>query len=73
MADTVAASDRTGGAAARRLAGVLMVGGAVAVALGVYGKAHDPTHEQPSTWFFTSTIRHAHPLKFPSKGRSTWS
>jgi hypothetical protein len=57
MAETVASSDRTGGVAARRLVRVLLAGGAVAVALGVYGHAHDPTHEQPYTLFFSSTIQ----------------
>jgi Family of unknown function (DUF6529) len=57
MAETVAAPARTAGVATRRLVVVLLVGGAVAVALGVYGKVHDPTHEQPYTWFFTSTIQ----------------
>ena len=37
--------------------GVLLVGGAVALALGVYGKAHDPTAEQPYSLFFTATIQ----------------
>ena len=57
MAETLAAPAHTTAAATRRLVVVLLVGGAVAVALGVYGKAHDPTHEQPYTWFFTSTIQ----------------
>jgi hypothetical protein len=52
-----AAPVRSGDAAARRLLGVLLVGGAVAVALGVYGKAHDPTHEQPYSLVFTGTIQ----------------
>src|SRR5262245_19718886 len=56
MAETVAAPARSTAPAARRLVAVLLVGGAVSVALGVYGKAHDPTHEQPYSWFFTSTI-----------------
>ena len=34
----------------------LLAGAAVAVALGVYGKVHDPTGEQPYTLFFTATI-----------------
>ena len=57
MAETVTAPARTSAGAARRLVAVLLVGGAVALALGVYGKVHDPTHEQPYTWFFTSTIQ----------------
>jgi hypothetical protein len=36
---------------------VLLVGGAVALALGVYGEAHDPTREQPYTLVFSSTIQ----------------
>jgi Family of unknown function (DUF6529) len=39
-----------------RLLGVLATGAAVAVTLGVYGKAHDPTQEQPYTLFFSNTI-----------------
>ena len=35
----------------------LLVGGAVSVALGVYGNVHDPTREQPYTLFFTDTIQ----------------
>lgn len=57
MAGAGAASSRTDGAATRRLIGALLVGGAVALALGVYGKAHDPTHEQPYSLFFTGTIQ----------------
>jgi hypothetical protein len=57
MTETVAAPARSSAGAARRLVMVLLVGGAVSVALGVYGKAHDPTHEQPYTWIFTSTIQ----------------
>ncbi|MGH9025248.1 MAG: DUF6529 family protein [Acidimicrobiia bacterium] len=34
----------------------LLAGAAVAVLLGVYGKQHDPTLEQPYTLFFTATI-----------------
>jgi hypothetical protein len=34
----------------------LLAGGAVAVLLGVYGKEHDPTGEQPYSLFFTATI-----------------
>jgi hypothetical protein len=57
MADSVAAPPRTEGTAARRLVLVLLAGGAVAVALGVYGEAHDPTHEQPYSLFFSGTIQ----------------
>jgi hypothetical protein len=39
-----------------RLLGILAAGAAVAVALGVYAKAHDPTAEQPYTLFFSNTI-----------------
>lgn len=39
-----------------RLLGLLLAGAAVAVALGVYGKVHDPTGEQPYTLFFSNTI-----------------
>jgi len=56
MAETVTAP--TGGTtAARRLVAVLLAGGAVALALGVYAKVHDPTAEQPYTLFFTATIQ----------------
>ncbi|MDQ1396894.1 MAG: hypothetical protein QOG64_2153 [Acidimicrobiaceae bacterium] len=41
---------------ATRLAVPLVVGGAVAVALGVYGKAHDPTHHTLLSLFFSDTI-----------------
>jgi hypothetical protein len=57
MADMVATPARTSGGATRRLVVVLLAGGAVSVALGVYGNVHDPTHEQPYTWFFSSTIQ----------------
>jgi len=39
-----------------RLLGLFLAGAAVAVALGVYGKVHDPTREQPYTLFFSNTI-----------------
>jgi hypothetical protein len=57
MAETVTASGRTTRTSAWRLVGVLLVGGAVALALGVYGEAHDPTREQPYTLVFSSTIQ----------------
>jgi Family of unknown function (DUF6529) len=57
MTETVVAPARTRGAASWRLAMVLLAGGAVSVALGVYGNEHDPTREQPYTWFFTTTLQ----------------
>ena len=42
--------------ATRRVAVLGLVGAAVAVALGVYAQAHDPTNEQPYTLFFTGTL-----------------
>ena len=42
--------------AAPRLLGVAALGAAVAVALGVYGRVHDPSQELVFTLFFSSTI-----------------
>jgi hypothetical protein len=57
MTDAVVSSQGSKNeAATRRLLLVLLVGGAVSVALGVYGKSHDPTHEQPYTLFFSGTL-----------------
>ena len=39
-----------------KLLGLLLAGAAVSIALGVYGKVHDPTGEQPYTLFFSDTI-----------------
>jgi len=39
-----------------KLLGIVLAGGAVSVALGVYGKVHDPTGEKPYTLFFSDTI-----------------
>ena len=39
-----------------RLVVALLVGGAVSVALGVYGRVHDPTAHALFTLFFTATI-----------------
>ena len=36
--------------------GAVLVGAAVAVAAGVYGKVHDPASETTIKWFFTSTL-----------------
>jgi hypothetical protein len=41
---------------ARRLLVPALAGGAVALAFGVYGNAHDPTHETPYKLFFTTTL-----------------
>jgi hypothetical protein len=57
MADSVAAPARTPSTAALRLVLVLLAGGAVSVALGVYGEVHDPTGEQPYALFFSGTIQ----------------
>ena len=43
--------------ATSRLLVAALVGGAVAVALGVYAEVHDPTGEQPYQLFFTGTIQ----------------
>ena len=43
--------------AAGKLVAALLAGGAVSVALGVYGSVHDPTGEKPYTLFFTDTIQ----------------
>jgi Family of unknown function (DUF6529) len=42
--------------AAPRLLAVAALGAAVAVALGVYGRVHDPSQELVFTLFFSSTI-----------------
>lgn len=46
----------TAGSTTRALVVPLLAGGALAVALGVYASAHDPTAEQPYTLWFTGTI-----------------
>jgi hypothetical protein len=46
----------TGGPAGRRGAVLALAGAAVAVALGVYASAHDPTGETPYTLGFTTTL-----------------
>ena len=58
MAEAAATPARTGGSSCATPGRVLLVGGAVSVALGVYGKAHDPTREAARTRsFFTGTIQ----------------
>ncbi|HYV60972.1 MAG TPA: DUF6529 family protein [Acidimicrobiia bacterium] len=39
-----------------KLLGIVVAGAAVSVALGVYGKVHDPTGEKPYTLVFSDTI-----------------
>jgi hypothetical protein len=39
-----------------KLLGIVLAGAAVSVALGVYGRVHDPTAEKPYTLFFSDTI-----------------
>jgi hypothetical protein len=39
-----------------KLLGIVLAGAAVSIALGVYGRVHDPTGEKPYTLFFSDTI-----------------
>ena len=39
-----------------KLFGIVLAGAAVSVALGVYGRVHDPTGEKPYTLVFSDTI-----------------
>ena len=57
MADATSATAATAGRASRRPVWILLAGGAVAIALGVYGRTHDPTLEAPYHLFFTSTLQ----------------
>jgi hypothetical protein len=50
-AESMTRNDVTG-----KLVLLLVLGGAVSVALGVYSNVHDPTGEQPYTLFFSGTI-----------------
>ncbi len=50
------AVERRGLSVNEKLIGILVVGAAVSVLLGVYANSHDPTHEQPYTLFFTATV-----------------
>lgn len=56
-ADIAAPSPGATSSGAGRLVVAALVGGAVAVALGVYADVHDPTLEQPYKLFFTGTIQ----------------
>jgi Family of unknown function (DUF6529) len=56
MTEAVAAPERSPSAAMRRLVTILLIGGAVSLAIGVYANVHDPTAEQPYTLLFTRTI-----------------
>src|SRR4051812_7583925 len=44
------------GSAVPRLVGIALIGAAVAVALGVYGRVHDPTGQALFTLFFSATL-----------------
>lgn len=51
------ASEATGSPRSRnRLLGCLLIGAAVSVSLGAYGRVHDPTGEALITGFFTGSI-----------------
>src|SRR5207302_5919599 len=39
-----------------KLLAIVLAGAAVSIALGVYGRVHDPTGEKPYTLFFSDTI-----------------
>lgn len=57
MEGVVPAAVRPVDRAAGKAFGVaVLVGAAVAVAAGVYGKVHDPASETTVKWFFTSTL-----------------
>jgi len=56
MADSALVARPIDHAPGRALAVAAVVGAAVAVAAGVYGKAHDPAAETTIKWFFTSTL-----------------
>ena len=45
------------GSVTTKLLGILLLGAAVSVALGVYADSHTPTHEKPYTLFFSGTIQ----------------
>ena len=54
-ATSAAAIPRTRGST--RLVWILLAGAAVSLALGVYAKVHDPTHEAPYSLVFTTTLQ----------------
>lgn len=60
MADAVTAGDTTSrpidGTAGRMFGIAVLVGAAVAVATGAYGRIHDPASETTIKWFMTSTL-----------------
>jgi hypothetical protein len=53
---TDAATARRDASPGLLFAGAALVGGLVAVTLGVYGKVHDPASETTIRWFFTTTL-----------------
>jgi hypothetical protein len=48
---------KTNSSVTTKLLGMLVVGAAVSLALGVYADSHTPTHEKPYTLFFSGTIQ----------------
>jgi Family of unknown function (DUF6529) len=54
--EPVATKGAVGSETATKVLLVLLAGGAVSVALGVYSNVHDPTGEKPYSLFFTDTI-----------------
>lgn len=57
MTDATGATGLVHRRVSARIVWVLLAGGAVAVALGVYGNEHDPTLERPYSLVFTSTLQ----------------
>ena len=56
MSSTTAAVTRARGPSRGRFALALLAGALVALSLGIYGRAHDPTGDSLVTMFFTQTI-----------------
>ena len=56
MTSSVATAPAEPAPASRRLIIALLVGGAIALSLGVYGHVHDPSQKLVFTLFFSSTI-----------------
>jgi len=54
---TAPAVERPGISTNTKLLGILVIGAAISVLLGVYGDTHTPTGEKPYTLFFTDMIQ----------------